>query len=204
MNTPLPTPTARSLLSQRFDHDTQRAALAAIRAAKSAVSKLTVEATLALAERTYPAHPLNMAVKLLAHDFEQFQHHLETHTLQCNAVLQAEKVRLKPFTLASSIRLFKVVSEIEATSAALKNADNAREARIKKLTDAGLSAQEVEALCPAVNKGELIAQLAALKAELQAIEKFHRTCDEADLPFGFDATPPPTWGTVVYIPTEPA
>ena len=204
MNKPFPTPTARSLLAHYLDLDTQSDARAAMRAAQAAADELTVEAVIALAQRNHPALALNMAVKLLANDFEQHRHHLKTHTLQCNAVLQAEKVRLKPFTLASSIRLFKVVSEIEATSAALKNADNAREARIKKLIVAGLSVQEVEALCPAVNKGELIVQLAALEAELQSIEKFHRTCDEADLPFGFDATPPPTWGTVVYIPTEPA
>lgn len=204
MNKPFPTPTARSLLAHYLDLDTQSDARAAMRAAQAAADELTVEAVIALAQRNHPALALNMAVKLLAHDFEQYRHHLKTYAVQCCAALEAEKARLKPLILTSSIRLFQLATEIETARATLKNADRARQARIEKLIEAGLSVQEVEALCPAVNKGELIVQLAALEAELQSIEKFHRTYNEDDLPFGFKAAPQPTWGSSVYIPTEPA
>lgn len=204
MNKPFPTPTARSLLAHYLDLDTQSDARAAMRAAQAAADELTVEAVIALAQRNHPALALNMAVKLLANDFEQYRHHLKTYAVQCCAALDAEKARLKPVTLTTSVRLFQLATEIETARATLKNADRARQARIEKLIEAGLSVQEVEALCPAVNKGELIVQLAALEAELQSIEKFHRTYNEDDLPFGFKAAPQPTWGSSVYIPTEPA
>ena len=168
-------------------HQTGAMQIAATVARKVAVANrgLSPNDVLALALHLHPEDaPADALVRLDA-TVDNFIRSFSAVSSELRDTLAADRERMAPVVAKAARRRLQIVSELGAIGSHIRSIERHDLAKRERLTSAGLSDAELQAVAAATDTTKLSARRAALNAEGEALERFLSTYDERDLPAGF-------------------
>ena len=178
-------PTAREILDIRADQATVNDAHGVISAMNVLAKKLTTESAVVVARKLYPGLPDRYAIAELQKAIADATSEIGVFALFAHKVTRAEMERLGPTISKAMYRMTEIQNKTPCLKSTIASSAIAVAKKKQALTDAGVSLEEATRATGDCGAAAAQAELASLTADVDPINKFLRTLNEADLPAGF-------------------
>ena len=197
-STQLPTPSPDDLREFQHNPEAIRAAIGIKTDLLRVIQGLRPFTLAAVARQFFPGEDDFQAVSKLGLELAATMRELAAHGEDCGSVAAAEKARIAPAMGAAVRRTFEIAAKLPALESAIRNHGTEASKKRAALQSAGVTGDDLERLASTESIGGLIAEVAALRIENEALRQFLATGDERHLPAGFVVAEP----VKVSIPVE--
>lgn len=189
-STQLPTPSPDDLRAFQHNHEAIRAAVAVKADLLRAIQHAHPFTIAAVARQFFPGEDDFQAVSKLGLEIAAGLRELAAHGEDCASVAAAEKARITPAMGAAVRRTFEIAAKLPALESAIRNHSTESAKKRSALEAAGVTGDDLVRLASTESIGGLIAEVAALRIENEALQQFLTMGDERHLPAGFVVAEP--------------
>ncbi len=144
----------------------------------------------AVARQFFPGEDDFQAVSKLGLEIAAGIRELAGHCTDCHSVAVAEQARIAPLMSAATRRHFEIAAKLPLLESAIRNHGTEASKKRAALEAVGVTGDDLERLASTESIGGLIAEVAALRIENEALQQFLTTGDERHLPAGFVVAEP--------------